>query len=148
MVQYNQAIVPKWGAFSRWSSSLYSPVRNLDQMTIGKTHPTLMKVFRKVISISKIIGKGSNGKGMSQIHNPQSFFNRFIVQKLFKSNIFRSYPAYKLYLRIKYRNYSYKENLTFHRTYAITKKLFFFVKILIKILHFSKYKFTIFVSNS
>ena len=29
----------KWGASSRWSSSLYYPVRNLDKMTIGKMQP-------------------------------------------------------------------------------------------------------------
>ena len=31
----------KWGASSRWSSSLYCPVQNSGQMTIGKTHSTL-----------------------------------------------------------------------------------------------------------
>ena len=31
----------KWGASSRWKPSLYSPVRNSDQMTNGTTHPTL-----------------------------------------------------------------------------------------------------------
>ena len=30
----------KWGTFSRWSSPLYYPMRNLDEMTMGKTHPT------------------------------------------------------------------------------------------------------------
>ena len=29
------------GRVSRWSSSLYFPMRNSDQMTTGKTHPTL-----------------------------------------------------------------------------------------------------------
>jgi len=32
----------KWSACSRWSSSLYCPIRNLGQMTIRKTHPTLV----------------------------------------------------------------------------------------------------------
>ena len=31
----------KRGASSRWSSSLYCPRRNLDEMTIGQAHPTL-----------------------------------------------------------------------------------------------------------
>ena len=31
----------KWGVSSRWSSSLYCPMRNSGQMTIGRTHPTL-----------------------------------------------------------------------------------------------------------
>jgi len=31
----------KWGAFSRWSSSLYCPMQNSDKMTIGKMQPTL-----------------------------------------------------------------------------------------------------------
>ena len=31
----------KWGASSRWPSSLYCSMRNSDQMTFGKTHPTL-----------------------------------------------------------------------------------------------------------
>ena len=31
----------KWGASSWWSSSLYCPMRNSDQITIWKTHPTL-----------------------------------------------------------------------------------------------------------
>ena len=34
----------KWVAFSRWSSSLSYPMRNSDQMTIGKTHPTVYLV--------------------------------------------------------------------------------------------------------
>ena len=33
----------KWDASSRWSSSLYCPMRKSDQMTIGKTQPTLVK---------------------------------------------------------------------------------------------------------
>ena len=33
--------VCKWGLYSRWSSCLYCPLRNSDQMTIGTTHPTL-----------------------------------------------------------------------------------------------------------
>jgi len=32
----------KWTASSKWSSSLYWPMRNLDEMTIGKTCPTLI----------------------------------------------------------------------------------------------------------
>ena len=32
----------KWAACSRWSSSLYCPMRNSDQMTIETTHPTLL----------------------------------------------------------------------------------------------------------
>ena len=32
-------IVPKWGASSRWSSFLYRLMRNLDDVTIGKTNP-------------------------------------------------------------------------------------------------------------
>ena len=31
----------QWGASSRWWSSLYCPIRNSDEMTIGKLHPTL-----------------------------------------------------------------------------------------------------------
>ena len=31
----------KWDASSRWSLSLYCPMRNSDEMTIAKTHPTL-----------------------------------------------------------------------------------------------------------
>ena len=43
----------KWGASSRWSSSLYCHKRNSDEMTIGKTHPTLVYRFgcRSKISI-------------------------------------------------------------------------------------------------
>ena len=37
----NLAGYVKWGASSRWSSSLYCSMRNSDQMTIGNTHPTL-----------------------------------------------------------------------------------------------------------
>ena len=37
----NISILVKLGASSRWSSFLYSPMRNLDEMNIGKTHPTL-----------------------------------------------------------------------------------------------------------
>ena len=35
----------KWGASSRWSSSLYRPKRNSDQMTIGNTRTTLRKIL-------------------------------------------------------------------------------------------------------
>ena len=31
----------KWGVSSRWYSSLYCPMLNSDQMTIGKTHSAL-----------------------------------------------------------------------------------------------------------
>ena len=31
----------RWGASSRWFSSLYCSMRNSDQMTIPKAHPTL-----------------------------------------------------------------------------------------------------------
>ena len=34
-------VLLKWDASSRWPSSLYYPMRNSDQMIIGKTHPTL-----------------------------------------------------------------------------------------------------------
>ena len=40
----------KWGASSRWLSSLYCPKRNLDQMAIGKMHPTL--VFKTSVQFS------------------------------------------------------------------------------------------------
>ena len=41
--------VLKWGASSRWSSSLYFPMRNSDEMTTGKTHPTLqIENFSKI----------------------------------------------------------------------------------------------------
>ena len=32
----------KWDVPYRWSSSLYCPMQNSDEMTIGKTHPTLI----------------------------------------------------------------------------------------------------------
>ena len=32
----------KWGVCSRWSSSLYRPMRKSDEMTIGKMHSTLL----------------------------------------------------------------------------------------------------------
>ena len=35
----------KRNASSRWSSSLYHPMWNSDQITIGKTHPTLAKLL-------------------------------------------------------------------------------------------------------
>ena len=38
---HKEVTIIKWGASSRWSSSLYCPMRNSDQMAIGKTHPTL-----------------------------------------------------------------------------------------------------------
>ena len=31
----------KWGASSRWPLFLYRPMWNIEQMIIGKTHPTL-----------------------------------------------------------------------------------------------------------
>ena len=37
---YGSAV--KWGASSRWSSSLYFPMRYSDEMTIEKMHPTLV----------------------------------------------------------------------------------------------------------
>ena len=36
------SLLIKWGAFTRQSSSLYCPMRNSDQFTIGKTHSTLI----------------------------------------------------------------------------------------------------------
>ena len=40
----------KWRASSRWSSCLYCPMQNSDQMTIGKTHPSLsLALFIKII---------------------------------------------------------------------------------------------------
>ena len=35
----------KWDASYRWPSTLYCPIWNLGQMTIGKTHPTLFARF-------------------------------------------------------------------------------------------------------
>ena len=40
----------KWGASSRWLSSLYCPKRNLDHIAIGKMHPTL--VFKTSVQFS------------------------------------------------------------------------------------------------
>jgi len=40
----NLPIMIHWGAYSRWSSSLYCPMWNSDQMTIETTHPTLFSV--------------------------------------------------------------------------------------------------------
>ena len=37
---------PKWGASSRWWSSLYCLMRNSDLMTIGKMYPTLPAVSK------------------------------------------------------------------------------------------------------
>ena len=39
---FYKKVCNKLGASSRWSSSLYCPVRNSDQMIIGKTHPTII----------------------------------------------------------------------------------------------------------
>ena len=39
--RYESALSIKWGASSRWSSSLFCLMRNSDKMTIGKMHPTL-----------------------------------------------------------------------------------------------------------
>ena len=36
------SLLIKWGASTRQSSSLYCPMRNSDQFTIGKTHSTLI----------------------------------------------------------------------------------------------------------
>ena len=36
-------LILKWGVSSRWSSSLYYPMLNSNQMTIGKKHPTLAR---------------------------------------------------------------------------------------------------------
>ena len=36
-----KSFLAKWGASSRWSSFLYFPKRNTDQMAIGETRPTL-----------------------------------------------------------------------------------------------------------
>ena len=39
---YLSFVYIKWGASSLWSSSLFCSMRNLDEMTIVKTHPTLL----------------------------------------------------------------------------------------------------------
>ena len=40
--KYSRYFQVKWGASSWWSSSLYYPMRNSNEKTIGKTHPTLV----------------------------------------------------------------------------------------------------------
>ena len=42
----------KWGTSSRWSSSIYCPMRNSDDMTIRKTRPTLVTLNVKKIRIA------------------------------------------------------------------------------------------------
>ena len=41
-IAYENSNTLKWGASSRWSSSLYGSMRNSGQMTIGKMHTTLL----------------------------------------------------------------------------------------------------------
>ena len=36
-------VIIKWVASSRWSSCIYCPMRNSDEMTVGKTDPILIK---------------------------------------------------------------------------------------------------------
>ena len=57
----------KWGASSRWSSSLHCPMRNSSEMTIGDTHSTLqwcysehsmMKTWIRVLQKSNEREKG------------------------------------------------------------------------------------------
>ena len=73
----------KWGAASRWSSSLYCPMRNSDEMTIGKTHPTLSQCwiwnryqidFFRMVSIRPrtVLGVNENQKPQ----NRPPFFHR------------------------------------------------------------------------
>ena len=45
---FSSKFVVKWGASSRFSSSLYYPTRNSDQMTIAKMHSTLCCVVLTV----------------------------------------------------------------------------------------------------
>ena len=45
----------KWGASSRWSVSLYCSMRNSDEITIGKTHPTLIYCLYFKMNILGII---------------------------------------------------------------------------------------------
>ena len=52
------ATLIKWGASSRWSSSLYYPIQNSDQMTIGKTHHTLSIVTTESKKFRRIETKG------------------------------------------------------------------------------------------
>ena len=53
--KYFHCKILKWGASSRWSSSLYFPKRNTDPMTIGKTHPTLsISASRPILQIQVI----------------------------------------------------------------------------------------------
>ena len=65
----------KWGASSRWLSSLYCRMRNLGEMTIRKTHPTL--------SLLTLSYEQQDGRGIGQndvellLHRAQFLFLLF-----------------------------------------------------------------------
>ena len=52
----NFLLIIKWGAFCRWSSSHYCPMRNSDKMTIGRKHPTLQKPNKIYLMLHIICG--------------------------------------------------------------------------------------------
>ena len=66
----------KWGAFPRWSSSLYYLMRNSDRMAVGNTHPTLL--WREILLFQNW-DKISNKKCLEKIRQKYVHFRLFVV---------------------------------------------------------------------
>ena len=55
-----------WGATSRWSSSQYCSMRNSDEKTIGKVHPTLQSRFQIILVILLVVSVASTEPALSR----------------------------------------------------------------------------------
>ena len=77
----------KWGASSRWLSSLYCPMRNSDQMTIGKTRSTLVYTAQNlhILILFKLFGFRTIELVQDAITNGTSFYFRINEKPIFMS---------------------------------------------------------------
>ena len=91
----------KQGASSSWSSSLCSPMRKSEEMTIGKTHPSLyLKTFQKDISVEKFLDE-ANKTFKSRCYNNFVRVNQPLFDK--RSQDFRCSNDFQPFIRSCYR---------------------------------------------
>ena len=78
---YGAILKLKWGASSRWPSSLYFPKRNRDQMTIGKTRPTSVSPLGVDPTIVEIVLVEIL---LKVVENLRSWFQAVFSHKMFR----------------------------------------------------------------
>ena len=79
----------KWDTSLRWSRSLYCSMWNPDQMTIGKTHPTLFNLCYPVLSDKISSNHADHHEGILNLSNHDKYIHELNIDQFLVENFLR-----------------------------------------------------------